>query len=293
MALVRNIAGIEPQPGGLGATTASQDEVKALFSGICQVVGGAVAATPTGAAIMAIRQGIDLLPPGKIKDVIKMLSSAAAFVQFAKKLIEGRPYTTGQYRLAERYLDQVLASNGPDSIKSYRDVPDDYVPEAILFFTVVFGVRITTDEDLWALDSGATAYLARPGIDYRGNQDATSAAIQRAVYLKQTYFPSSTYNVAVWDLNKFAEYPLASPIPDPYTFGKLYSGPLPGGGTATDGLILVNADTPLSGVQTGTGQTEGGQQGANTALLWIGGALAALGLYYYSKKKKPKLTIYG
>jgi hypothetical protein len=260
-----------------------------VFSQICQLVGAAAASTPEGAAAAAIQQGINLLPPGELKKVLKILSSAAAFVKAAKQLFTGKMFTTGQYRLAERYADQVLSTSGPDTIKSYRDVPDDLVPEASLFFTVVFGVRITTDEDLWALDTGATAYLARPGYDFRGMGDAPDAAIQRAVFLKQTYFPASTYNTSTWDLDKFSEFPLAAPIPDPTTYGKLYTGPLPGGGQCTDGVILVDAGTPLSQVQTGTG-AQG--TGSDNTLLWIGGGLLALAgyLHYAGKKRKKRKT---
>lgn len=297
MAIIQNIAGVNvgALPSGSGQAQAGGGDFKALFSGICQLVGAAAASTPEGAAIAAIKQGINLLPPGGVKKALLLLSSASAFVKMAKQLIQGRPYRTGQYRLAERYIDQVLCSGGsPDSIKSYRDVPDDYVPEAILFFTVVFGVRITTDEDLWALDEGAAAYIMRPGEDYRGMGDSPDAAIQRAVFLKQTFFPSSTYNVSCWDLEHFAEYPLVAPVPDPYEYGKKYTGPLPGGGQAKDGVILVNADTPLSGVQTGQPGANGDGSGNNNSLLWLGGILLAAGAYlYYNNQKTRKKTVYG
>jgi LPXTG-motif cell wall-anchored protein len=285
MALIRNIAGLGAVPASGGAASAA----KGLYSGILTVVGQAAAATPEGAIIEAVKQGINLLPPGGLKTWLTRLSDPQAFAAWIVQMIKGRTYTTGQYKLAERYIDQVLSPNGPNTIKSNADVQDTYVPQAILFFTVVFGVRITTDEDLWALDSGATAYLARPGLDYKGMADASSAALQRAVFLKQSFYPASTYNVSTWDLDHFSDYPLVSPIPDPYTFGKLYTGPLPGGGNATDGKILVNASTPLSSVAPATGAPD---EKNNNSLLIIGGLLLAAGAWFYYGNK-PKKRVYG
>lgn len=287
MALVQNIAG--PQIGATLPTPYS--EAQSLYAGILKVLGPAAMATPEGAIIMAIQQGINLLPPGGLKKWLGIVTNPFAFMQAIKTLITGRTYTTGQYRLAERYIDQVLSPNGPNSITSYRDVTDDMVPAAVTFFTVVFGVRITTDEDLWALNDGAAAYRARPGVDYKGMGDITDAALQRAVYLTQTFYPSSTFNVSTWDLDHFSAYPLASPIPDPWVFGKLYSGPLPGGGNAVNGVIEVK-DTMSTAAPT-PGATEGdGSTGKDNTLLWIGGALLAAGLYFGTRKKRKK-SIYG
>jgi len=89
------------------------------------------------------------------------------------------------------------------------------------------------------LDHGVVAYKARAvsqgiGID----------AIERAVYLKQHYYPIATYNRAKWDLRYFEIYPLVDRIPD-YNLNKWYSGPLIGGATAVDGLIPLSANSIL------------------------------------------------
>lgn len=287
MALVRNIAGIQIGALPAGQSPVSTNEtVKGLFTGIVKLVGPAAAATPLGAAFAvaaAVEAGIDLLPPGGLKRFLKELTGLAGFIKMAIRLIKGRTYTTGQYRLAERYIDQVISSAGPDTVKSYRDVPDNVVPEAILFFTVVFGVRITTDEDLWALDNGAGAYMARPGVDNKGMADIPDAALQRAVFLKQNFYSAATYNTLTWDLDHFSEYPLIAPIPHPYEFGQFYTGPLPGGGQATEGVILVDEKTAIAFVAPKPATTAGKDNSA----LWIaGGILAAVGYWYYQKQKR-------
>jgi len=292
MALVNNIAGVNV---GALPTTPPPQPANALFNGIVQGVGAVGAGTPLGAAVAvwaALQKTVNLLPPGDLKRAATDFFKGGILLMVIN-LAKGRAFTSGEYRLGERYLDQVVSAAGPDTVKSYREVDDKIVPEAILFFTIVFGVRITTDDDLWALDEGAASYRQRPGLDYKGMGDISDAALARAVYLKQTFFPSSTYNLLTWDLEKFAEYPLVSPIPDPYAFGKLYSGPLPGGGTATDGVILVDMDTPLSEIQTGVpGAGENGAGGQDNTILWIGGGLLAVAAYLHYKKTRKK-SVYG
>jgi LPXTG-motif cell wall-anchored protein len=295
MALVQNIAGVSQSDSvGLVTSTGQVTGNAGLYSQIINI-GEATAAkfVPEVAAAMAIQAavqaGINLLPPGGLKKWLTTITNPAAFAEAIITLIKGRTYTTGQYRLAERYIDQVLSPGGnPNSILSYRDVPDNVVPAAIVFFTVVFGVRVTTDEDLWALDSGSTAYRARPGLDSKGMADIPEAALSRAVFLKQTYYPASTYNTSTWDLDHFSQYPLVAPIPDPYEFGKLYTGPLPGGGNATDGQIIVNVDTPLSSVAPAPTTAK-----KDNSLLILGGLLAAgAWLYYRNKKTKKRAYAY-
>lgn len=292
MALIRNIAGTEPEPLGVGLVTSTgqyTDPTAGLYSQLLRTVGGSIPIA--GDVIKAVEAGINLLPAGGLKKWLSIAINPVAFAQAIITAIKGRTYTTGQYRLGERYIDQVLSPNGnPNTILSYRDVTDETVPAAITFFTVVFGVRITTDEDLWALDSGAAAYRARPGVDYKGMGDIPDSALQRAVFLKQTYYPSSTYNTTTWDLDYFSQFPLVDPIPDPFTFGKYYTGPLPGGGNATDGVIVVNTETPLSSVAP---QPKPATTEDNKNLLWIvGGGLVALAAWLYYKKSK-KRSVYG
>lgn len=283
MALLRNIAGIELYEGQtVGVVPATTQQPPALFNSILKLVNadGSAASGAAAAAsdpiVMAVKAGINLMPPGDLKRWLS--ANPVKFWTMVIQLFTGRKYTTGEYRLGERFIDQVLHTNGPDTVKSYKDVPDNVVPQAQLLFTILFGVRITTDEDLWALSSGSSAYYARPD-----KMDIPPQAVERAVYLAQRYYPSSSFNIAEWNLDYFSEYPLAAPIPDPVTFGKLYSGPLPGGGTATNGVINVNAETPLSSLQQSP--TVPGSGSNNTGLVVVGVGLLAVGAYYAHKNK--------
>lgn len=177
--------------------------------------------------VAGVKQAVNLLPEGGLKDWV-----SANPIQFWKKIIQiftGRKYTTGQYVLGERFIDQILP--GPNDAARRGDVPDDIVPKATDFWTTVFGVRITTSEDLDALDYGAEAYYKRPD-----KADIPRAAVNRAVFLKQNYFPISTYNVQKWDTSFFEKYPLVAPIPG-IKPGTLFSGELPGGAIAVNGVV--------------------------------------------------------
>lgn len=177
-------------------------------------------------------------------------------------LIKGKTYQTGQYRLGERYNDQILCNGNI----GYRDVPDEMVNVARMVFTILFGVRINNDEDLESLDHGVDAYYARPN-----KKDIPMEAVKRAVFLKQNYFPMSTYNNSCWDVTIFSKFPLVAPIPemnaDPtkeeFNVGKLYNGPLPGGGRAINGVIPVSAQDVLKQMPAGTTFEQSVQQGSN------------------------------
>lgn len=187
----------------------------------------------------AIYQGLSLLPEGDIKSWL-----TANPLQFWNKILQlfkGRKYTTGDYVLGERFIDNVLCQGDVGR----RQVPDDIVPKAWLMFTILFGVRIRVSDDLDALEKGVDAYLTRAP----HTKDMPRDAVERAVFLKQTYYNASTYNRQCWDLKWFEKYPLVAPIPDPYTPGKeLYTGELPGGAYAVNGVIPVEAQTILKQV---------------------------------------------
>jgi hypothetical protein len=188
---------------------------------------------------MGVYQTLNLLPEGEFKSWIM-----ANPVQFWKKifaLIKGRTYTSGDYVLGERLNDNILCQGDIGR----KQVSDEMVRKAWWIFTILFGVRIRTSDDLDALDRGIDAYLTR-GTHTR---DMPRNAVERAVYLKQNYYPSSTYNRQCWDLSWFELYPLVAPIPDMNTGGKeLYTGELPGGGYAYNGVIPIDAQTILKQV---------------------------------------------
>lgn len=176
----------------------------------------------------AVYQALNILPEGGLKDWLM-----ANPIQFWKKVIQlftGRKYTSGQYVLGERFIDQIVGGN-----VSRSQVSDADVAQAQTLFTILFGVRITTSEDLDALDYGVQAYYNRGE-----KNDIPNEAVERAVYLKQHFYPISTYNNYKWDTIYFEQYPLVAAIPG-LTEGTLYNGDLPGGAVAVNGLIPINA----------------------------------------------------
>lgn len=233
--------------------------------------------------VLAVKEGIKLLPEGDLKKWVS--ANPKQFWTLVKEAFTGRTYTKNEYRIGERYLDNVVESTPVDSITNTGQVPDDIVPIAKAFMTIAFGVRITTTDDLDALQRGVDAYYTRPE-----KSDIPRKAVERAVMLKQSFFPDSTYNSQKWDLSKFEKYPLVAPIPG-LAFNTLYTGDIPGVGKklakATNGVI--EGDAALKQVieqldlnPDGTPKTK--TSGIGQLLTW--GLL--LGLGYALFKKKPK-----
>ncbi len=240
-----------------------------------------------GAALA--NQIADSLPPGNFKTQFKTflsnpnpLSAWKAIVS----LIKGRTYRTGQYRLVERFMDNIVGAG--NVINSYREAPDELYPVANDFFTAMFGVRIANDEDLWALEQGADAYYARPG-----TSDANRNAVNRAVMLMKNFYPTSTFNRQKWDLTHFSNYPLVAPIPDPQegNVGRLFTGTIPGGQKVvqgiiqTPGLIKTDADVidPTTGKKVGTPVTQ--LLGGTGWMFGILIVLFILGWWFFGRKK--------
>jgi len=231
--------------------------------------------------VTGVKTAISLLPDGGLKDWLS--ANPGSFWKKVLQIFTGKKWQVGNYRVGERYLDQVIDNGNPDYATSYGKVPDEVVPEAQTFMTMAFGVRITNQEDLDALEQGFDAYKARPD-----KADIPDAAIRRAVRLKQMYYPDSTYNKTKWDLSWFEKNPLVAPIPGlvPNT---LYTGELPGGAVAKDGVI--SGDSIIKQVLNGTpvpvpGTPEGAEPGHSSALLWlIGGGML---LYLVSRKKRTR-----
>ena len=126
----------------------------------------------------ALYQALNVLPEGELKSWLM-----ANPVQFWKKviaLIKGRKYTKGDYTLAERLSDQVYGN--PDI--GQTQATDDMVDIAHRVLNQLFGVRLAVDDDLNALDYGVAAYKSR-GV----SQGISDDAIERAVFLKQHFYP--------------------------------------------------------------------------------------------------------
>jgi hypothetical protein len=181
----------------------------------------------------SIYKFLNALPPGELKNWL-----TAGPQEFYKKLIQlftGKKWTSGDYVLGERLNDNVY---GQKDI-GRQQVTDDMVAVAHTLFNQLFGVRIATSDDLDALDNGIIAYKAR-----QSSQGISQDAIERAVFLKQHFYPSSTYNKVPWDLRYFEVYPLVDRIPA-YEPGKWFTGEVIGGGHATEGIIEVSAANVL------------------------------------------------
>jgi hypothetical protein len=185
------------------------------------------------AVLAAVKEVAKLLPEGELKT---FMTDPKKLFERLKAVLFGRKYTSQQYALGERFVDQIQGGN----ITNRYDVEDSMVGIAQIMFTILFGVRITTQDDLDALQSGVNAYYARPD-----KKDIPPVAVKRAVFLKQNFYPDSTYNVQKWPLDYFEKYPLVAPIPgiDPNT---KYTGTLPGGAYCVQGLIPVDANSLLS-----------------------------------------------
>lgn len=117
-------------------------------------------------------------------------------------------YTTGQYKLGERYLYYVRGNN----ITSYRSVPDSAVLNATDFFTKALGVRVTTIEDLDALSVGVKNYFDRPE-----KSDIPQEAVERAVTIVRNYLkysPVKSAPAGSWTEAMFTALPYVSPTPN-------------------------------------------------------------------------------
>lgn len=215
-------------------------------SGAVAQVTGALGGPEVAAAQAAIATVAEMLPPGEVKDWLS--KSPQQMIKDLIGVIKGRKYTKGDYRLAERLNDQILGY--PDI--SQPQATDAMVDVAHWVFNQLFGVRIATEDDLSALENGVDAYKAR-----EASKGISDNAIRRAVFLKQKYYPSSTYNVTPWDLKYFSYYPLVDRIPG-YEPGTWYTGKVIGGGSAINGVIQLDADSILKQMSTAQYSATGG-----------------------------------
>lgn len=261
-----------------------------LFDDIVKIQGqidsveGHLAAAANDPTVLAVKAGIKLLPDGGVKDWLS--KNPVDFWKSIVQIFTGRKYTSNEYRIGERYFDQVIDNNNPDTVTSWQKVPDDAVPVAQQLMAMLFGVRINTQEDLDALEIGPNEYYKR---DQRN--DIPRAAVERASYLKKNFYPDRMYNTQKWDLRWFEKYPLVAPIPS-REYGQLYTGPLPGGGAATNGVI--EGDAVLNQVMSSNPNwtpaiidngSDGLQlAGGNNALLIAAGVVAVL--FFMAPKKR-------
>jgi hypothetical protein len=204
------------------------------------------------AALVNLRDSVwkAVLPKGLLLDaLLNSGSDLLAPFRAIQAVLGGRKYRQGHYTLGERLIDQIQCQNGNPNTVGWKDVPDDVVPLARLFFTMVFGVRISTIEDLDALNGstiqqGVANYLAR-------NPDQPYDAVYRAANIKQNCYPDRYYNTTCWDLGCFDENPLIAPVPEMNAdmfsndgnVGKFYTGPGFNDIQFVDGYPVANSPT--------------------------------------------------
>lgn len=114
-------------------------------------------------------------------------------------------YTTSDRLLGAKYtyhIKHVIPPGGKQPL-----TPDATVDEAREYFTRMFGVRIMNQDDMLALEQGTAQYLAIPT-----NAGQSLPPVERAVALKQTYFPES---LNFWDQTNFSKFPYVADIPNP------------------------------------------------------------------------------
>lgn len=159
----------------------------------------------------AVKTALSILPPGGLKDFL------TGFLKDPTKaittLIKGRTYTSGDYKLGEQYMRNIL---GLEQIQRWEQVPDTYVPQAWQFFTTAYGVRIRTNDDIDALNvpgspgGKAANYLTR---NTEETHDISQAAAIRAATIGANFNTASNRDHQ-WPLTNFASLPYIFPIPD-------------------------------------------------------------------------------
>lgn len=212
----------------------------------------------------AVTQGMAMLssffPDGGLKN---FLANPIGTITHALTSLAGRTYTTGNYRLGERFMRHIL-NQDPGG---YRTVPDEVVPAAQQFFTMALGVDIWNDEDLQALYGGVEAYFARPD-----KQDVPRAAAVRAVKVMSEWPMTNPQNPNAWyipwPLEVLRKYPS-----DPSTMG-YYS-------------TIVNKNLPMP-APTGSGGIGAAlAQGGGKIFLWLGVlALVVVAIILIAKRSK-------
>lgn len=264
----------------------------------------------------AVNQVLNMIPAGDLKDFL------TAFINNPQKeimtLIKGRTYTSGDYKLAEVYMRNIL---GLSQVQRWEQVPDTYVPQAWLFFTVALGVRMRTYDDMEQLAAFAYTPTDRANDYLKRNPPETSdisltAAIRAATLIGDPNGGGGLFNIydhrdVKWPLTTFAPItPWIYPIPS-VEIGTRFTGVNPiNGMKIIDGYpadwtgpryttqLQTTVLPPPAGlpVPAGTGLpgTPTQQAGFGNVAGWVLVALAAgTVIYGVSHEGKKKGTVNG
>lgn len=151
----------------------------------------------------------DKLPDGGLKDWVKsFMSDPLGSVQ---QIFTGRTYTSGDYRLGEVYMRNIL---GMMEIQRRGQVPDGYVPQAWSFFTLALGVPIGSLDHIDQLVIGASNYKSWNNNSFSWVPDDQA---QRANQILNQYIgwtPSYYPRDVAWQLSKFTALPYIYPLYD-------------------------------------------------------------------------------
>lgn len=266
----------------VGALTAGS-----LYDMAAKKVGAEIDKAVANIPFVGLAQGLlqQFFGPGGLSDWL----TPAGILNEIKSALFGRMYTKGQYTLGERFRYYVLGENIHTNDADV--VTDAVVGTAITVLSVGFGIPITTNEDLEALDKGADFYISR-FVNYGGiaASEINREAVSRAVLLKQTYFAGPAQgNYAAsgvapqkWDLNNFNKIAYVIPIPD-FTrltaremWANTYTGKIPDG-EVKDGVVVAGGSGGGFSVAPGAKGS-----GLNQWLL-IGGGLVLAYLIFRKK----------
>jgi hypothetical protein len=221
----------------------------------------------------------------------------ASVINEVKSAIFGRAFRGGQYWLGEKFKYYIVGDN--IHTKDADVVTDAAVATAITTFSVGFGVTIEDYQDILNLQKGADAYIARYKTLGADPTLINREAINRAVKLKQTYFPTeaegnwSAKGVAPkkWDVNDFNKILFVVPIPNfmanyPDMWKGTYTGKIPGG-EVKDGIViagLANLAVPGTFKNEVLSTTEN-KIGMSTGTMLLIGA-GVIGAYFLLRKKR-------
>jgi len=258
-----------------------------LYDKVAGDIGKSLNLVTSNIPFVSLAQGLikNFFGPGGISDWI----TPAGILNELKSAIFGRLYRGGQYSLGERFRYYVLGEN--IHTRDADVVTDPVVTTAITTFSVGFGVPVTDNADLDNLSKGVDQYIQRY-VTYGGVNpaDINRQAVERAVTLKQKYFPgpeAGNYNPAgtapqKWDLNNFNKIPYVAPIPD---FSKddanmwkgTYTGKIPDG-EVKEGIVIAG--------NLSTGVVPPLKTGGITAGTWLLIGAVAVGGYLLLRKNR-------